>query len=80
MSEIIWYGTLLGLFVGTMHFVQMLVSQLGQTGTDAPAVLWRAVCTLVLWTVFGAYVLILFVLGAVLYLIFARAGTVGGAS
>ena len=72
MGEFIWYGTLLGAALGGLHFIQFLVSRLGKPGTSLAGTVWHGLWNWVLWAVFGAYILLFWVLGAVLYLLFGR--------
>lgn len=69
MGEVIWFGTVLGAVVGALHCVQFLISNLGQTGRHSIRTLWHALWILALWTVFGAYVLAFWLLGAVVFIL-----------
>lgn len=63
MSMFIWIGTAIGFVVGTLHACSIFRQRLAQ-GAGMPKAVYFAVWTLALWSLFGAYVLAFWVLGA----------------
>lgn len=65
-------GSLLGLMAGLAHavYVYRIVASEGETkSTSRPGVaLYYALWTVLLWVLFGSYLLLLWLLGGVLYL------------
>lgn len=67
---IFWIGSILGLCAGIGHAVYILSSPSGPAGGAASPMAWyRAVWACVLWTVFGAYLSVLWLVGAGLRLV-----------
>ena len=56
MVEFLWTGTIVGAVLGLLHMLLTLSTRLGQPGLNPLKTLWHGIWTLVLWTLFGAYV------------------------
>lgn len=70
---ILWLGTALGFAIGLLHATQIVATGSQDSSPDRPfARLYRAVWAIGLWTLFGAYLLVLWLLGSVLKLAFAK--------
>ena len=65
LVEFLWTGTIAGAVVGLFHMLFTFSTRLGQPGLSPLKTLWQGVWTWVLWTLFGAYVLAFWILGAV---------------
>ena len=63
MAMFIWIGTAIGFVVGTFHARSIFRQRLAQ-GVGMPKAIYFAVWTLFLWSLFGAYVLAFWLLGA----------------
>ena len=82
MNTIVWIGSLLGLVIGSRHAVHLYRRRVadaresavgGATSHLATAHLegaYYGLWALALWVIFGTYVLVLWVIGAVAYSIF----------
>lgn len=82
MNTIVWIGSLLGLVIGSLHAVHLYRRRVadaresaagGATADLATAHLegaYYGLWALALWVIFGTYVLVLWVIGAVAYSIF----------
>jgi len=69
MGTVIWLGTAVGFVAGLIHAVH-LVGEHHATGSNGLAVtIYRAIWALILWSLFGAYLLALWILGSVLMLL-----------
>ena len=66
MTAFLWIGTLLGASFGLLHGAWVARQQFAVSG-DLTRALWFALWTLVLWTVFGAYLLAFWLIGAAAY-------------
>lgn len=66
MSVILAIGTALGALVGLVHSVIVYGEQRSLPGRTRGRALLFAVWTVALWTIFGAYLLIFYLLGAAL--------------
>jgi len=66
MISFLWIGTVLGAFAGLFHGVQVCRQQIAATGSRA-AGLYYGAWAIALWTLFGAYILAFWILGAVAY-------------
>ncbi|MEM7073614.1 MAG: hypothetical protein AAGA28_06640 [Pseudomonadota bacterium] len=74
MHAFIWAGTALGFVIGVIHALAIARPAIGTSPEQTARIVWRAVVTLVLWTVFGAYLLIFWLLGAVVMGLSAKPG------
>lgn len=63
MTAFLWVGTSLGAIFGLLHGVCVARQQFAATGNHARA-LWFALWTAMLWTLFGAYLLAFWLVGA----------------
>ena len=82
MNTIVWIGSLLGLVIGSLHAVHLYRRRVADAresaAGDATAHLatarlegvYSGLWALALWVIFGTYVLVLWVIGAVAYSIF----------
>ena len=70
---IFWLGTALGFAVGLLHAIQIVATGSKDTSPDRRfARLYGAFWAIGLWTLFGAYLLILWLLAFVLRLAFSK--------
>lgn len=74
MDAALWTGAMVGACLGLLHAAGLVVRFLRTRGTQPGCSLgvlltplYYAVWTIALWTLFGAYVLYLWLLGCVLY-------------
>ncbi|MCG7522507.1 hypothetical protein [Ruegeria sp. Ofav3-42] len=65
MGDFFWIGTAIGAAIGLLNMLFILSSRLGQTGLNQAKTIWQGLWVWALWTVFGAYVLALWLLGVV---------------
>lgn len=65
MGEFLLVGTVLGAAIGLVHAIHLYRRRLFEGGGKALAAAWFALWALALWTLFGAYVLAFWILGAV---------------
>ncbi len=82
MNTIVWIGSLLGLVIGSLHAVYLYRRRVADARESAAAGTTAHLATahlegayyglwaLALWVIFGTYVLVLWVIGAVAYSIF----------
>ena len=68
----IWAGSIVGIVLGLIHavYVYRVVSVQTPETTDPMPAIYYALWTLVLWVLMGTYVLVLWLAGVVLYIIF----------
>jgi Na+/proline symporter len=66
MGLFIWWGTLLGALLGFAHAAQIVLSRRASKFDSGAKTLWTALWVWALWTLFGAYVLALWIIGLVL--------------
>ena len=66
MGNFFWFGTLLGFVIGCAHFAQILISRLSGNELNFSKTVWHALWVLALWTLFGSYVLLLWLAGILL--------------
>ncbi len=72
MGTFIWLGTAVGFFAGLIHAFH-LVREHHAAGSDGLATaIYRSIWTVILWSLFGAYLLALWIFGSVLMLLFGR--------
>ena len=65
MVAFLWIGTSLVIVLGVLHGISVFRQQSAIAGGGLGRALYFALWTLALWTVFGAYVLAFWILGAV---------------
>ena len=67
MGTFFWFATGLGFIAGLAHAVNILATQWRLPGADAKAMaMYRAAWAVVLWTLFGSYLVALWIVGLVL--------------
>jgi len=75
-TMILWTGTALGLAAGLLHATQIVTSGPTNSSPNEGIIrIYRAVWAVGLWTLFGAYLLILWLLALVLRLAFTKRAT-----
>ena len=63
---VLWTGTVLGALIGVVHAFHIYRSQSQIAGADSRAMaLYRGFWAIVLWTLFGGYLLVMWVIGAI---------------
>ena len=67
MNEFLWIGTLLGAIVGLLHALNTLSTRLKHDRLRRMKTAWQSIWTIALWTLFGAYVLAFWIIGAVIF-------------
>ena len=73
ITVILWLGTALGFAIGLLHAAQIVA-----TGSQGPSPdglftrIYRAIWAIGLWTLFGAYLLVLWLIAFILKLAFAK--------
>jgi site-specific recombinase len=67
MATLLWIGSLLGVVIGTLHAVHLYRRHVAQTPADQAGAVYRGLWALGLWTLFGSYVLVLWIIGVVAY-------------
>jgi len=65
MQEFLWAGTFLGAVFGLTHAVHIYRQQMTYRGAGPGGALYFALWTFALWTLFGAYLLVFWIIGAV---------------
>jgi len=65
MSEFLWVGMTLGAVIGLLHMLHTFATRLGRSGLSSVKTLWQGIWTWALWTLFGAYLLVFWILGLV---------------
>ena len=65
MIEFLWTGTAAGAAIGLLHMLYTLATRLGRPGLNPLKTVWQGLWTWALWTLFGAYVLAFWILGAI---------------
>jgi hypothetical protein len=65
MSSFLWIGTGLGAFFGILHGAYLYRQQIAVRGRAAG--LYYGIWAFALWTLFGAYVLVFWILGFIVY-------------
>lgn len=66
MSSLLWVGTVFGAAIGLAHAVYLWRVSLQETDSRSIA-LYRGVWAIGLWTIFGTYVLVLWIIGVIAY-------------
>jgi len=65
LTTLLWLGSVLGMIAGVFHAVNIFRCQAELPGPDARQIaIYRAVWAFALWSLFGAYLLILWIVGA----------------
>lgn len=64
MTLLVWFGTTIGAIAGLLHSIAMFRQRLAINGGRFADGAYFAVWTLALWVIFGAYVLVFWLLGA----------------
>jgi hypothetical protein len=66
MDVLVWIGTVLGAAIGLAHaaYLWRVTTQLG---AGQGLALYRGAWAITLWTLFGSYVLVLWIIGAIAY-------------
>ncbi len=67
MATLLWIGSLLGVVIGTLHAVYLYRRHVEQTPGDQAGAVYRGLWALGLWTLFGSYVLVLWIIGVIAY-------------
>ena len=81
LSLLFWSGTLLGIACGLVHAVHIIQVQSRLPGPDAKTMaFYRAAWSLVLWTLAGGYLLIMWITGLVLRPVLSFYNRVNGAA
>ena len=67
LTSFFWAGTILGLTAGLIHAAQILRTQTSLPGGNSPVMaVYRAIWAIVLWTVFGGYLLLMWIVAVIL--------------
>ena len=66
MSLLLWVGTLFGAAIGLAHAIYLWRVSLQEADSRGTA-FYRGVWAIGLWTIFGTYVLVLWILGVIAY-------------
>ena len=66
MSLLLWVGTILGAGVGVAHAVYLWRASLQESESRSMAI-YRGAWAIGLWTLFGTYVLVLWIVGVIAY-------------
>ena len=67
MSDYFWVGAALGFVVGFINFLSIVSSRLGIAELSAQKTLWIGLWIWALWTIFGSYVLVFWIVGLILF-------------
>lgn len=79
MHEALLLGSLLGALVGAAHAPRVFQNRLNDGEASIASALYYAAWAFVLWTVFGAYILLFWLIGGVWMLLSRRRVEVGAA-
>ena len=66
MTYLLWTGAFVGLVIGFFNMLNVVSTRLGQPGLKPIKTLWQGLWIWLLWTVFGAYVLVFWIAGLLL--------------
>ena len=66
MSLLLWVGTILGAAVGLAHAIYLWRVSMQEANSRNTAI-YRGVWAIGLWTLFGTYVLVLWIVGVIAY-------------
>lgn len=72
MATFIWLGTAAGFFTGLVHAFHLVREHHVAGPYGLAAVIYRAIWAVLLWSLFGAYLLAFWILGSVLMLLSGR--------
>ena len=73
VTTILWLGTIAGLVAGLVHAAHILASQSSLPGSNSTLMaVYRAGWAVVLWTLLGSYLLVAWIVGAVLRAVLGR--------
>ena len=73
ITVILWLGTAFGFAIGLLHAIQIVATGSQDTSPDRLfARIYRAIWSIGLWTLFGAYLLVLWLIAFILKLAFAK--------
>lgn len=64
MQEFLWAGTILGAVFGLIHGVYLFRKIISDQVAGPAAAMYFALWAFVLWTLFGAYLLLFWIIGA----------------
>ena len=64
MSEFLWAGVVLGAVLGVIHAVQVYRQRIADEGASPGRAAYFALWAVTLWTIFGAYLLAFWIIGA----------------
>ena len=68
ITTVLWVGTALGAVAGLLHAFHLYRRWAAQPGTGGtPAAIYRGAWALGLWTLFGTYLLVLWIIGVAGY-------------
>ncbi len=74
MTAVMWTGTFVGVLFGLLHATYVYRLIVAEAPADAasshPRAVYYGLWTFCLWVLFGTYVLVLGLIGAVLYIVF----------
>ena len=75
MSSFLWLGTMIGAAIGVVHAFHLYQQRQEVGGAGAGEAAWFALWAFAIWTLFGAYVLTFWALGAAGMAVWRLAGT-----
>ena len=64
MTAFLWVGCVIGAIIGAAHGIALFRRQAAAPGGSLPRALYYGLWAFALWTLFGAYVLFFYLLGA----------------
>ncbi len=70
MDIVLWAGSALGVVIGLLHAGYIYRRQSPRSWPDRIKAIYRGLWAFVLWVLFGSYVLVLWVVGALAYAAF----------
>ena len=65
MGDFLWAGAVLGALFGVIHAAQAYRQRVADEGASPGRAAWFALWAVALWTLFGAYLLAFWIIGAV---------------
>lgn len=72
MGTFIWFGTAVGFVVGLIHAVHIFREHHAVEPYGLAAAIYRSIWGVILWSLFGAYLLVFWFLGSILMLLSGR--------